>query len=52
VILFGASVKPGEYSQAATPADVAPTLAAVAHVPIKKGDGRVLSEALGVPATK
>ena len=52
VILFGASVKPGEYSQAATPADVAPTLAAVAHVPIKKGDGRVLSEALGVAATK
>lgn len=52
VILFGASVKPGEYSQAATPADVAPTLAAVAHVPIKKGDGRVLSEGLAVAATR
>jgi predicted AlkP superfamily pyrophosphatase or phosphodiesterase len=52
VIVFGASVKPGEYSQAASPADLAPTLAAVARVPIKKGDGRVLSEALTAPATK
>ena len=52
VIVFGASVKPGEYSQAASPADLVPTLAAVAHVPIKKGDGRVLSEALTAPATK
>jgi predicted AlkP superfamily pyrophosphatase or phosphodiesterase len=52
VILFGASVKPGEYTQAATPADLVPTLAAVARVPIKKGDGRVLTEALSVGATK
>jgi predicted AlkP superfamily pyrophosphatase or phosphodiesterase len=50
VILFGASVRPGEYTQAATPADLVPTLAAVARVPIRKGDGRVLAEALSVRA--
>jgi predicted AlkP superfamily pyrophosphatase or phosphodiesterase len=47
VILFGASVASGDHSQAATPADLAPTLAAIAGVPIQKGDGRVLVEAVG-----
>jgi predicted AlkP superfamily pyrophosphatase or phosphodiesterase len=46
VIVFGASVKAGEYSGAATPADVVPTLAAVAGVRIEKTDGRPLTEAL------
>ena len=46
VILFGAAVKPGHYSTAATPADIAPTLAAVAGVSIAQTDGRVLKEAL------
>jgi hypothetical protein len=46
VILFGAPVRAGQYTQPATPADIAPTLAAVAHVPIAKTDGRVLTAAL------
>ena len=46
VILFGASVKSGRYTAAATPADLMPTLAAVARVKIAKTDGRVLKEAI------
>jgi hypothetical protein len=48
VIVFGASVKAGEYRSAATPADLAPTLAAVAGVRIAETDGRVLNDALQV----
>ena len=46
VILFGASVRPGRCTQAATPADIAPTLAAVARIRIAPVDGRVLTEAI------
>jgi hypothetical protein len=46
VILFGASVRTGTYASDATPADLAPTLAAVAGVRIAPTDGRVLKEAL------
>ena len=46
VILFGGSIKPGEYREAATPADVTPTLTAIAGVRISATDGRVLKEAL------
>ena len=46
VILFGAGVKRGRFSQAASPADIAPTLAALAGVRMPKADGRVLREAL------
>ena len=46
VLLFGASVRPGRYVGDATPADITPTLAAIAHVPIAPTDGRVLKEAL------
>ena len=46
VILFGASVRAGRYTEAATPADLMPTLAAVAKVKIAKTDGRVLKQAL------
>ena len=52
VIVFGASIKAGEYPGTATPADLAPTLAAVAGVRIDKTDGRALSEALTIPATR
>jgi len=47
MILFGAGIRAGRYTQAATPADLMPSLAAVAHVPIAPTDGRVLAEALG-----
>ena len=46
VILFGASVRAGRYTGAATPADLMPTLAAVAKVKIAKTDGHVLTEAI------
>jgi hypothetical protein len=46
VIVFGKAVKPGRYAQAATPADLVPTLASVAKVVIAPTDGRVLTEAL------
>lgn len=51
VILFGASVRPGRYTQNATPADIAPSLASVARIRIAPTDGRVLTEAL-VPESK
>jgi predicted AlkP superfamily pyrophosphatase or phosphodiesterase len=46
VILLGAKIKAGHYSTAVTPADITPTLASVADVPIAPTDGRVLKEAL------
>lgn len=46
VILFGAGVKAGRYTNPATPADLAPSLAALAGVSFSTGDGRVLREAL------
>jgi predicted AlkP superfamily pyrophosphatase or phosphodiesterase len=46
LILFGAAVRPGHYAQAASPADIAPTLADVARIRIAPTDGRVLTEAL------
>lgn len=46
VMLFGAGVRSGHYQQAATPADLMPTLAAVAQIKIAPTDGRVLTEAL------
>jgi predicted AlkP superfamily pyrophosphatase or phosphodiesterase len=50
VIFFGAGVAAGRYPGAATPADIAPTLAALAHVPVPPIDGRVLTDAVGVEA--
>src|SRR5262249_35203399 len=46
VLLFGAGVKGGRYWGAATPADIAPTLAAICNITMSRPDGRVLSEAL------
>jgi type I phosphodiesterase/nucleotide pyrophosphatase len=49
VMFFGAGIKAGRYDTAATPADIAPTLAAVARVRLDRVDGKVLSDALAVP---
>jgi predicted AlkP superfamily pyrophosphatase or phosphodiesterase len=46
VLLYGAKVKPGRYLDAASPADLVPSLAAVAGLEIAPTDGRVLKEAL------
>jgi Type I phosphodiesterase / nucleotide pyrophosphatase len=46
VILYGAGIRAGKYSQAATPADIVPTLASLAKVKIQATDGRILKEAV------
>ena len=46
VIVMGKGIKPGRYAQAASPADIAPTLAQVAGVKLPKAEGRILREAL------
>jgi len=46
VILFGHGIRKGEYLHAASPLDVAPTLAFLARVTLPEATGRVLIEAL------
>jgi predicted AlkP superfamily pyrophosphatase or phosphodiesterase len=50
VLLYGAGVKAGQYWGPASPADLAPTLAAICRVTMSRPDGRVLSEALDTNA--
>jgi hypothetical protein len=49
VILYGRGVRPGEYSRAVTPADIAPTLAYLCGITLADADGDVLAEALVPP---
>jgi predicted AlkP superfamily pyrophosphatase or phosphodiesterase len=49
VIFFGAAIKPGRYATAASPADLAPTLAATIALPMPATDGRALTDALRRP---
>ena len=44
--LYGAGIRKGRYTTAATPADIAPTLAALAGISMPSAQGRVLTEAL------
>jgi predicted AlkP superfamily pyrophosphatase or phosphodiesterase len=46
ILLMGFGIQRGEYFEAATPADIAPTLGALTGVTLAVHDGRVLSEAL------
>jgi predicted AlkP superfamily pyrophosphatase or phosphodiesterase len=46
LILLGGGVKAGRHDRAATPADIAPTLARLANVALPRAEGRVLTEAL------
>jgi predicted AlkP superfamily pyrophosphatase or phosphodiesterase len=46
LVLFGAGIETGQYDAAASPADIAPTLARIAGVPLPSATGRVLDEAL------
>ena len=46
ILLMGFGIKPGEYFEGATPADIAPTFGALTGVTLATRDGRVLSEAL------
>jgi phosphoglycerol transferase MdoB-like AlkP superfamily enzyme len=50
LILFGAGIKRGEYLRAATPADIAPTLAQLCGITLARIDGEVLIEALSPAA--
>jgi len=50
VIVFGSGVKAGTYDAPATPADIAPTLAAAGGMALGDIDGRVLTEA--IPAAR
>lgn len=49
VVLYGAGIKPGTYNEAATPADIAPTIAKIVGVQLPSADGRVLTSALKQP---
>jgi hypothetical protein len=46
LMLMGKGIKAGEYTVAASPADIAPTLAYLAGVKLPKAQGRVLTEAV------
>ncbi len=50
VFLMGHGIRPGEYLTAATPADIAPTLAFLCGITLARTDGRVLTEAIAFPA--
>ena len=51
VLFFGAGVKPGRYWQNASPADIAPTLAALCGITLPRPDGHVLGEALAATSS-
>ena len=46
ILLMGRGIQKGEYFGSVTPADIAPTLAALCGITLSTHDGRVLSEAL------
>jgi predicted AlkP superfamily pyrophosphatase or phosphodiesterase len=46
ILLMGFGIRPGEYWTAATPADIAPTLAALCGITLAPRDGHVLADAL------
>ena len=45
-LLMGWGIEPGTYFGRITPADLAPTLAALCGITLSSSDGRVLAEAL------
>ncbi len=49
VLLMGFGIQPGQYFQAITPADIAPTFAALCGITLSSRDGHVLAEALMKP---
>lgn len=46
LLLLGGAIRPGIYDAAVSPADIAPTLAAVSGASLSTSEGRVLTEAL------
>ncbi len=49
VLLMGFGIQPGQYFQPITPADIAPTFAALCGITLASRDGHVLAEALKKP---
>jgi len=49
ILLMGFGIQPGQYFQPVTPADIAPTFAALCGITLSSRDGHVLSEALKRP---
>lgn len=52
LLLLGYGIQPGEYFAPVTPADIAPTFAALCGITLATRDGRVLAEALHTRASK
>ncbi len=52
LLLLGYGIQPGDYFAAVTPADIAPTFAALCGITLATRDGRVLAEALHTRASK
>jgi predicted AlkP superfamily pyrophosphatase or phosphodiesterase len=50
VLLMGFGIQPGQYFQPITPADIAPTFAALCGITLASRDGHPLAEALKKPA--
>jgi predicted AlkP superfamily pyrophosphatase or phosphodiesterase len=50
ILLMGFGIQPGQYFQPVTPADIAPTFAALCGITLASRDGHVLAEALKKPA--
>jgi predicted AlkP superfamily pyrophosphatase or phosphodiesterase len=50
VLLMGFGIQPGQYFQPITPADIAPTFAALCGITLSSRDGHILAEALKKPA--
>lgn len=46
ILLMGYGIQPGEYFQSVTPADIAPTFAALCDITLAPRDGRILAESL------
>ena len=46
IVFFGGGIRPGVRPEAATPADIAPTLASIVGQPFPGADGKVLTAAL------
>lgn len=46
IMLMGFGVRPGRYNDAATPADIAPTLARLTGITLSRTDGRVLANGI------
>jgi predicted AlkP superfamily pyrophosphatase or phosphodiesterase len=49
VLLMGFGIQPGQYFQSITPADIAPTFAALCGITLSSRDGHILAEAIKKP---